>query len=77
MTNLLLEYVKARELKEEAFKKALIVHGPVDIGPTNKGGIFMKYNDKEIANTLTVDDLHQIRKAITLFLTYVIGEHLD
>jgi len=74
MKNLIEEYLEAKEKKEQAFMKALTTVGKVTIGPTNKGNSFMKYDNKEISNTLTPDALRTMRRAIDIYLKEVIGE---
>ncbi len=70
------QYVKAHELKQQAFGRALHIstRNLVEIGPTSKGNIFIRYRGKEIGNTESPDDLRELRNTIDQFLRDVVGE---
>jgi hypothetical protein len=68
------QYAKAVATKKELFNKCIRIAGPLAIGPTNRGGNYLKYKDKDIDSDISVQGLRDIRNIIDLYLNEVIGE---
>lgn len=74
MTSLLEEYARAVEKKKEAYAKCIRASGPFQIGPTNRGGMFFKYKEKDVSQDISVSELKDLRELITDFLMRVSGD---
>ena len=71
------EYARLNSIKTEFYLTCVIKCGRVTLGPTNKGGIWLKYDKdgKEIAvNDIAIKDLKEMRDGINYFLTNICGE---
>lgn len=68
------DYANITERRKEFFQRCVRKVGPLSIGPTNRGGIFMKYDERELFNDISVHDLKLFRDLINDFLANVVGE---
>ena len=68
------EYVNAVKNKEELFKKCLRTSpsGLIAVGPTNKGGNYLKYDGKDIDSNISIGILKQLRDTIDIYLKEVL-----
>lgn len=66
-------YANITAQRQDAFLKASRGSGPFYIGPTNRGGIFFKYKNKDISEDFSIQDLKDMRDLIQDFLTNVVG----
>lgn len=68
------DYASITEKRHDAFMACLRVCGKFKIGPTNKGGIFINYDGKDISADFSVKELREMRDIIDDFLKVVVGE---
>lgn len=67
-------YSKMTKDRQEYYNSCVRAIGPFQLGPTNKGGLYLRYGDKEISNDLSINDLKSIKLLIEDFLENVVGE---
>ncbi len=70
--NKLEQYSKFVEQKNEFASSLNRANGPWGLGPTNRGGIFFKFNGKDIKNDISPKELRDIRNLINCFLEEVV-----
>lgn len=68
------EYNQAHNIKSKLFLECLRSYNDFQIGPTNKGGMFIKYKNKDImGSSVSIEQLKGMRDAINDFLKNVAG----
>lgn len=70
-------YLASKKDTHASFMDCLRESNGWKIGPTNKGNLFLRCYDKEVRNTLTPNDLKNLRDLINTYLTDVLGETND
>lgn len=67
-------YAEITKRRHDIFMACLRTVGKFKIGPTNKGGIFINYDGKDISADFSIEELKQMRDIIDDFLKVVVGE---
>jgi hypothetical protein len=65
------EYAILSEKRKEKFEECIRKSGPLSIGPTNRGGIWLKINNKDILTDISIKELENIAELIKDFLAVV------
>lgn len=74
MPILLEEYSKSVARSKEVWDKCLRKSGKFAIGPTKRGGIFVRWADKDVYTDASVEDIRNLRDLLTDFLVVVAGD---
>lgn len=72
--NKLEAFVEASKVRREAQVEATRQAGKTKLGPTANGGFYLNYDDKDIRQDMTLQDLREMRDCINDFLHNVCGE---
>lgn len=71
MATLLEQYSKSVEVSKEIWDRCLQKSGKFAIGPTKRGGIFVRWDTKDITNDASLKDVKELRDLLNYFLQVV------